>query len=172
MGEIEDHLVVSRWLLTLSPSFHSSLLSHYSLTDLPAVCHPSTSTSLAARAEALLGHIAKHVAHSSSSAPSPLLTTADLLAPLIALGAKPGGATPPASKGKGKEKAADQDDLTDLTDLDSEDSFDAQDLLSYSKKIVEPKKRRECVRRWCRVVQLLANASFVLSSLPRSHFQS
>ncbi|GAA6023378.1 hypothetical protein JCM10207_002525 [Rhodosporidiobolus poonsookiae] len=132
MGTKQQHVVVSRWLLSL-------------------ICHPSTSSPLADRALSLLHRTILHTARTTSSleADSVLLSAADLLSGLTALGAKVDDSHKSAKATPARE---------DSTDPASDDSFVVDDLLG-KKVVVEKQARQECVARWCRIVQALSSTS-------------
>ncbi|GAA5917193.1 hypothetical protein JCM5296_006963 [Sporobolomyces johnsonii] len=118
LGSRKDHRVVSGWLLSF-------------------ICHPSTPSTLATRADNLLYHIAIHTARKSSSPlSSPLVRSARLVRQLVKLGAQAekleGGKPPKQSDGVEAEAKGGNSSVA---------------------------ARKECIGRWCRVVQALSQTT-------------
>ncbi|GAA5910002.1 hypothetical protein JCM5296_004377 [Sporobolomyces johnsonii] len=115
LGSRKDHRVVSGWLLSF-------------------ICHPSTPSTLATRADNLLYRIAVHTAcNASSPLSSPLVRSVHLVRQLVKLGAqaeKLEGSKPP-KQSDGIEAEAKGGNLSVAA-------------------------RKECIGRWCRVVQALS----------------
>ncbi|GAA5979760.1 hypothetical protein JCM11641_004079 [Rhodosporidiobolus odoratus] len=134
MGSQEEHVAVSHWLLSL-------------------LCHPSTPYRLAEVSHNLLNRLAAYTAKTTSGASPTLLSTDNLVAALIKLGAKPSGPASPASNGKGKEKEVEETPDSDVS------LTIAQELLGSTQVTLTAEQRKQCVARWCRIVQVLSGTS-------------